>query len=379
MKIAYSLSVFSVPGGTERMISAQANWFAAHGYDVALILKNQEGKPLAFSLDERIKVVDLKVSEPISRRFPWHCAGLKAYRKKMAEHLMSAHYDIVLTTNISENIYFLPNIKDGSKKIIEFHASIFLDRMLSAQQRWTARLNAKLKERILVRNVRKCSHVVAISKADFEEWNRLASNAVRIPNVITVEPSAISTCDNKEVIAAGRIDRLKGFEYLLDAWALVLQRHPDWHLSIYGGVYTKSPYSKELADQVVRLHLPADTFKGNTDNIAARYAESSIIVCSSRSESFSLVIVEAAACGVPAVSFDCPTGPRDIIEDGKTGFLVPKVGDVQGMAKALCRLIEDDALRKQMGAAAREASQRFSVDNVMHQWEQLFAEVLNEK
>jgi glycosyltransferase involved in cell wall biosynthesis len=155
---------------------------------------------------------------------------------------------------------------------------------------------------------------------------------------------------------------------LIPAWELVHHKHPDWILDVYG--------SGELHDQVVLwikernlqdtiiMHEPVD-------NIMEKYLESSICVLCSRYEGFSLVILEGMACGVPFVSFDCPHGPRNIIRNGDDGLLV-EYQNPQALADGICLLIEDEGLRRRLGAKAIENIKRFSKESVMKQWKELF-------
>ena len=107
-----------------------------------------------------------------------------------------------------------------------------------------------------------------------------------------------------------------------------------------------------------------------------KYLESSICVLSSRYEGFSLVIMEAMACGVPVVSFDCPHGPRNIIKHGEDGLLVEYLNP-QALADGLCQLIENEDLRKRLGSNARNNILRFSQDTIMGQWDALFHKITN--
>ena len=171
----------------------------------------------------------------------------------------------------------------------------------------------------------------------------------------------------------GRYNDAKGYDYLIPAWEIVHERHPDWILNVYG--------SGELHDQVVEwirdrqledtiiLHEPVD-------DIMDKYMESSICVLSSRYEGFSLVILEAMACGVPVVSFDCPHGPRNIIMHGEDGLLVEYLNS-QALADGLCQLIENEELRKRFGSNARKNIRRFSQDTIMSQWDSLFHKLIN--
>jgi glycosyltransferase involved in cell wall biosynthesis len=117
-------------------------------------------------------------------------------------------------------------------------------------------------------------------------------------------------------------------------------------------------------DESILMHEPIN-------NIQDKYLESSLCVLSSRYEGFSLTIIEAMSCGVPVVSFDSPYGPRNIIHHDEDGLLVEYL-NVEAMADSICRLIEDEALRKELGTNARKNVLRFSRENVMKQWEDLF-------
>ena len=106
--------------------------------------------------------------------------------------------------------------------------------------------------------------------------------------------------------------------------------------------------------------------------------ESEIFVLSSRFEGFGMVITEAMSCGVPSVSFACPCGPKDIIDNGKDGFLVEN-GNIDKLAERICFLIEHPEIRQQMGTQARINARRFQLENIMQQWERLFDEVLKNR
>ena len=117
---------------------------------------------------------------------------------------------------------------------------------------------------------------------------------------------------------------------------------------------------------------------GRTSDIESEFVKSSLAVCSSRFEGFGLVIVEAMACGLPVVSFDCPWGPRSIITNGEDGLLVED-GNTRQLADAMLTVIHDDDKRKQMGAHATENIRRFSVDSIANEWKKLFDEIYKNK
>jgi glycosyltransferase involved in cell wall biosynthesis len=150
----------------------------------------------------------------------------------------------------------------------------------------------------------------------------------------------------------------------------VARTHPDWRLDIFGhgdDVSLQARIDKKKLTGVV-------TLRGFTDQPYQRFAESAIYAMSSRSEGFPMVLLEAMGCGLPLVSFDCPTGPADIIQDGVNGLLVPD-GDVKALAAALNRLIEDPALRRRMGAAGVERAQEYAPARIAERWVRLFEEL----
>lgn len=163
------------------------------------------------------------------------------------------------------------------------------------------------------------------------------------------------------------MDYLKGFDYLVDSWALVEPKFPCWHLDVFG----KGDAHKYLK-QASELKLKNIHFHDATREVNEELINSSIFVMTSRSESFSLVLLEAMSCGLPVVAFDCPTGPREMMENNCNGFLISKVGDVESMANALIKLMSNRDLRQRFGKRSLEISKRFHIDAIMEKWISLF-------
>ena len=176
-------------------------------------------------------------------------------------------------------------------------------------------------------------------------------------------------------IAVGRLVNQKNYESLIRAWAIVYQHHRDWRLEIWGD----GALRKCLEELICRLNLEAAvSLKGYTDDIQSKYISASFLVCSSLFEGLPLMMIEAMSAGLPIVSYDCPCGPKDLIQDGKNGFLVP-IGDEALLAERICQLIEDEYLRQNMGAAALERAKDFSLEKVLPMWTSLFKELMKEK
>jgi glycosyltransferase involved in cell wall biosynthesis len=185
-----------------------------------------------------------------------------------------------------------------------------------------------------------------------------------------------STLREPVVVAAGRLERSKGFDLLIDAWIQVARRHPDWQLRIYGS----GSLERDLREQIRALGLEGSVhLMGFSTALQEEMSRCSLFVLSSRSEGYGMVLVEAMATGVPVVSFDCPTGPREIIHHGRDGLLVPN-RDVAAMAAALNQMIElgPDGLRP-MAQAATETAYRRSQPVVSARWEELLEDLSRRK
>ncbi|HNX60640.1 MAG TPA: glycosyltransferase, partial [Spirochaetota bacterium] len=181
-------------------------------------------------------------------------------------------------------------------------------------------------------------------------------------------PEEKSNGTQKSIVVAGRLVREKGYDALIPMAADILADKKGWSLSIYGDGYERDKLSSLInefsSDGNMRL-------RGFEKNLPCALSKSSIYLCTSHTESFGMAIAEAMACALPVVSFDCPTGPRDIIEDGKNGFLIP-VGDRAAFIAKVKLLMRDVKLRKKMGAYARRSVERFLPGDVALRWENLF-------
>ena len=216
--------------------------------------------------------------------------------------------------------------------------------------------------------------LVVLTEQDREAYRGLLNGAVplhRIPNTVRPLPGAKADLDAKIVYAAGRFRRQKGFDLLIPAWAQIAREHPDWTLRICGRGKLESRFVElieehELGDSV-SLEPPAE-------DIGSDMAAASVFVLSSRFEGFPLILLEAMSKGMGVVSFDCPTGPADIVDDHRNGLLVP-AKDVERLAEAIREIIEDEELRRRMAAAAVETAEQYTIEAIGPLWEELLGEI----
>ena len=392
MKIAYCLFGTYSAGGLERVTAVKANWLAEHGYEVYLVTSGHAGRPSYYPLHPSVKHIDLglcyEVPGAISR-FEAYRRNLPKYRKhkELLEQLFAEiRPDIAVAAGWHEGT-FLYQLKDGSKKIIEHHIwrnANFALYSLYLKQMSHVTLLRRVKSGLLVlwnrwltykqgRYDQKFDRLVVLTEEDKTYCTHCPTTSV-IPNPITAPSSEMSPLSDKVILAVGRLDNQKNFPGLIDIWALIAKDYPDWKLRIVGEGYTDTRILQKVKEYSLEGQFELCPF---TSNVQEHYLSSSIFTMTSDFEGFGLVLVEAESMGLPLVSYACPCGPRDIIRDGQDGFLVER-GDMKTFAARLRQLIEDEELRRRMGQAAKVNSQRFSLDNVMKQWEALFAELTTE-
>ena len=207
-----------------------------------------------------------------------------------------------------------------------------------------------------------------------DDYDRHLKGRVKIaviPNSAR-ELGAPADLDAKRVLAAGRLTRQKGFDWLIPAWAQVEAKHPDWQLRICG----EGNWRERLEAQVAEHGLENIELPGSCPDMEDQMAKASIFALSSRFEGFPLILCEAMSKGMAPVAFDCPTGPAEMIRDGENGLIV-QLGDIDAFAAALLRMIEDDELRHRCGAAALETGKGFKMDAIGPIWDALFDELVS--
>lgn len=223
--------------------------------------------------------------------------------------------------------------------------------------------------RRMVRHFADIDRLLLLTAVDARKFERAGFNNVGVMhNPLSFYPEHPSDLSRRTVVSVGRLVDQKRYDRLVDAFVTVADRHPDWRLRIFGD----GPNEDQLRAQITRLGLSDHVeLMGPTDRVEDELLNSSVFALSSEFEGLPLVLAEAMACGVPCVSFDCAPGITEIIQDGLDGLVV-RNGDVAGLAEGVCRLIEDEALRRRLGECARVNIRRFSPDKILEEWHRLF-------
>ncbi|GAU70676.1 transferase [Streptomyces sp. NBRC 110611] len=221
--------------------------------------------------------------------------------------------------------------------------------------------------------------LTTVTDADASSYRRLALPGLRVeavPNSVPAAPTSRPDDTSKIIVAAGRLTPVKRYDVLIHAFAEVAAAHPDWQLRIFGSGDHTGNERANLSALIHELGLTRHVhLMGSAERMEAEWAKGSLAVSTSDRESFGMTLVEAMRCGLPVVSTDCPVGPREIITDRVDGRLVLP-GDPRAVAAALLELVDNDALRRQMGEAARKNSARFAPARIAERHLDLYEDLL---
>ena len=380
MKIVYCTDKIYKMGGLEIITIVKANALAEiPGNQVWIALA--DNRYSAIVRLKKVSVFDLAVRyyEEDDRSY-WHAMmdlrrKRKYHRQRLEQMLNDINPDVVISTGLSAK-HFLPKMKINSNPvyIMELHSSRHL--AMHQAQRWYQKLAVKLGDlynnRFTYRNY---DRIVVLTEAEKTgAWAKFGNITV-MPNPLIKPAIAQSTCQAKVAITAARFEWIKNYESLINIWAKVILRHHDWTLQLWG----QGPDEKKLKEQIERMGLQHHVLMmGYTSEVQKKMSEASIFLLTSRSEGFSISTIEAMSVGIPTIVYNSPGGLPYVVKDGVTGFLVP-LNDEDAYVETVCKLIEDEELRKKMGLAALKESEQYKLDGIILRWMELFQELVAKK
>ncbi len=361
MKVVFLMDQLYLHGGAERILSQKMNYLIAHfGYEVHLVTSEQRGKKAVYELHQELQWHDLGIDYHRERSYFSPANLIKVFRHffKLNAVIGRIKPDVIISVSYSPEQFFLPYIQRDIPKFKEFHSSRF-------GHAPTERI------RKLELAFEKYQKLIVLNADEVPFFP--AHNTVVIPNFTTFAPAA-STPKNNIVIAAGRIAPVKQFDTLIKIWGRLHTGFPDWQLHIYGDGDEK--LRAELQKLIGSLGIGNAQLLPATNAIGDKLQSAAIYAMTSATECFPMVLLEAQACGLPIISYDCPTGPRHIIHNNTDGMLVPP-GDSEAFVRALRSLMQDNAARQAMGERAMSSVGQFSQQAVMEQWHQLIQNSVN--
>lgn len=379
MKITYLLTTADNAAGTERAITTQANWCAERGYSVEILSVYRTAREPAFhihpevavryTVDARDKPKDLPIGAYAADKWgpstlvreEWDDQFCVKTDLTFSEALKKLDSDIVVTTTPALAMLAVRFTPDSIAVVHEEHR---------------ATMNRDSNGYAPLRNCAPELDALVSLTDRSTEWLRtdlgiLAPSTVTIPNAVPDIFYPKTAGANKLIVSAGRLTPSKNFAGLIRSFAKAVADNPGWKLRIYGNGNQESRLRSLI--RTINLENSVEILPPVPD-LQAELSKASIFALASRSEGLPLVLLEALAAGVPLVSYDCNTGPAEIIEDGVNGFLVPN-DDETAFATVLGQLMADEELRSKFSSASSAILERFAPDNIGQRWEQLFAEL----
>ena len=355
-------------GGAERVVSNLANHWASLGWQITVVTVAARMNDF-YALDPAVKRISLDLADARPNLLAGIVRTLRRVRA-LRRVLRTVRPEVAIAAMHTANVVLaaaawgLPGLCTiGSEHNFPPKAPMGI--------LWeTMRRHAYGRLSAVVALTQECAHWLTV--------HTRAHSVVVIPNAVTwplpahppcIDPRTCCAPDRHILLGVGRLSAEKNFAALIGAFALLASRHADWNLVILG----EGPGRAALEAQVRDTGLQGRVFlPGRVGNPGDWYSHAALYGMSSDFEGFPNTLVEAMACGLPAVSFDCDTGPRDIIRHGLDGLLVP-AGEAASFGAALDLLMGDDDLRHAFASRATQVRERFSMPKVAAMWEALFA------
>ncbi|HBU79849.1 MAG TPA: hypothetical protein DEF18_17260 [Muricauda sp.] len=346
-------------GGINSLIQLKANHWVNNNYVVHIITTEQGANTPFYEFDRKIGLHDLGIDYDRNQSY----FGKKNLPKViknfwlLRKSLKKISPDLLIIANHIPVTFFFPLLKSKSKVLKEYHFTQFFrsQKKVSLFKRFENYIESKL------------DFQVVLNKEETTFYN--SDKVQHIPNPIPFAQLGTHNSHEREpiAIAAGRISPVKRFDVLLEIWAKFKEWDDSWCLEIYGD----GPKNEvgQLNDLIIRLGL-VDSVKilKPVNNLPEIMGTRGMYLMTSEQECFPMVLLEAQASGLPIVSFDCPTGPRNIIKSGEDGILV-ELDNQEAFAETVLRLSSDESLRQKLALNGLESVQQYLLSNVMQQWE----------
>ena len=373
MKLIYVVRSLHPVGGIERTLTDKANWLVAHGHEVLFVTYKQGGDKVAFHLDSRVQLVDLKCSiyslfkYPLYTRLFKYFSLSRTFQKRFREVINDFKPDTISVPipNAEEFLWEVVKVARNMRVVIESHVAYeYLSYGRSKTDFFLYLFHSPSKA------ILHSDALIVLTKSDADTWKRKGTQKVLVvpnPASFYVDNVDNNKKDERRIIAVGRLVDQKRFDRLIDAFALIANHYSGWHVDIFGEGNLRPILEHQVMEKKLsgRINIHDYTF-----DVKSEYLRSQFLVLSSDYEGFGLVIVEAMACGLPVVATDCPHGPSELIDNGVTGLLTKL--DVQDLADKMEWMIIHQEERKIMGVKAHEAAAAYRKDVIMKKWESAY-------
>lgn len=358
MKLLYITPRISGAGGMQRVLSVKTALLAGMGYTVAVLTTNADSEDVIYDFHPSINFYNITPDRGT--------AYLWSYKSLLNEVVAKINPDVAIMCDNGLKGFLLPFIlKANCTLVYERHGSKYIEEKPVKKSIITLLKNKAIYFYMEYAAARFDKFIV-LTPAATKEWK--LKNIEVIPNPLWFTPVASAALTSNTAIAVGRHTYEKGFDRLLEIWSRIIKVRPDWVLNIYGDDNPEFDLKKKAKALGISSQV---NFSEPQKDILDAYIDASVCLMTSRSEGFGMVLIEAMACGVPCIAFDCPVGPSDIITDGYNGFLI-RDGNIAAYVSKLETLMENEVLRKEMGCNAITSTAKFESSRIMEKWDILF-------
>lgn len=346
-RILFLIQGLHLSAGTERIASDVANSLHQVGMDINFIVLSSSSKSF-YNLNDGICVYAINV--PFSHR-------LQAI-VKLRRILKKERPDYIVNVGVSMGQISIPATWGLNIKVIGWeHFNLYAGSKLGYYWRLLA---AKLSYKTVVLTQNDCRNYLS----------KVNANVICIPNFITRFIDIKSELTSRTVLSVGRLTAQKGYDLLLQAWKIVINQRPEWKLQIVGS----GSDEKDLKLQAHVLNISNSVFFiPGTSDVRQYYENASLYVMSSRFEGMPMVLLEAKMCGVPCISFDCPNGPTEVINNSSDGIII-ELGNIERLAEAMLSLMNNEKKLRKYGERAKEdVLKRYTQEIIIKEWLKLFS------
>lgn len=362
MKILFYIHAID-GGGAERVLCTIANRFVNDGHGV--IIATNIHKPIVYHIDEKVTLQDLFEKIPAYKSLISKIANAIRLRNNIRKIVIGYKPDIIIAfmAGMGCRVIF-STIGLGIPIIVSEHTNI--NRNLGKV--------LEIKKRMLYPFA---SCITVLTRHDYRLWNKRFKNVVYMPNPIKLDDTSLASEKEKTVLAVGRVDQwyIKGFDNLIRCWARLCHKYPDWRLKIAGA------YRDDTLDMLSRLIKDMGCknveFLGFCQNVKQIMEQTEIFCLSSRVEGLPMALIEAMNAGCCCVSFDVQTGPREIIQNGRSG-LIAKNQDNEDLIEKLSAVMADEQYRHELSSNAKASVKKYSEDRIVHRWNILFNKLIKQ-
>ena len=354
MKICFLSGCISSTGGTERVGIHIANELSKKGHFIT-ILSMTGNENAFFKVDKNIEVTSLhmeKYKNAFIRKAMRYIKLFKLLKKKK--------FDIVISIDVIYSLYLIP-----IKKILKFK--------LVSWEHFNCHNNngVKLRDKARKKSAKYADAIITLTNRDKLEYFKLFKIKTLCDYILNPIISLYDDSIDKEniVLACGRLCYIKNYQELLEIWNMAKGYTNGWKLVICG----EGNDREELEHIIEKYNLDNVELPGNIKDMKKMYNSAKIMVMTSRNEGLPMVLLEAQSCGLPIISYDCYTGPSEIISD-KSGFLI-EYGNREEFKNALIKLINNNDIQKEMSINALEESKRYDIDLIVKKWEEVLDKI----